>query len=139
MAPPRPGRPAGLRVSPAVLAALGLIGACKPDPGETQPCLDFATETDTDSDSDSDSVGPCLDYDTDTDSDSVGPCLDVPPDTDTDTVGPCLSPPIDTDTDTDTSAPSERRGDRSDARNRVLDRGVLPADVAERLRRRSRP
>jgi hypothetical protein len=124
MAPPR--------LNPSVLAALGLIGACKMDGCGVGPCLDVAVDTDTDS------VGPCLSP-IDTDTDTVGPCLDYDTDTDTDPVGPCLSPPIDTDTDTDTAAPSERRGGRADARERVLDRGVLPADVAERLRRRSRP
>jgi len=49
------------------------------------------------------------------------------------TVGPCLSQIEDTDTDepdTDASA------DVGDALQEVLHRGVLPADVAERLRRK---
>jgi hypothetical protein len=132
--PPRP-------IPPSILVALGLA-ACG-------PCLDIAVPTDTDdTDTDTDTgVGPCLSPPLDTgDTDTgVGPCLDVPP---PDTgVGPCLSPPLDTgdtseppstaDTaaDPDTDAPAAFSGARRDALIEELVRsGVLPADVAARLR-----
>lgn len=92
----------------SVLVALGLVSACRNnDTDSFGPCLDFATE----------------DTGTDVDTDTFGPCLDVPPDTDV-------------DTDTDTAPPAARRRAPTDATRRVLDRGVLPDDVAKLLNHR---
>lgn len=119
-------------------ASTSSVGPCLSPPGETVgPCLDSVT------------VGPCLEPQTGT----VGPCLDVPPGTST---GVCLQPPPttgstggDTDTDTDTDSDSDGgtdtgttggagEGQAADPRGailgRLLDSGVLPADVASKLR-----
>jgi hypothetical protein len=99
-------------------------------------------------------VGPCLeDVGTcfsDTNQD-VGPCLEPPFD-----AGPCLSPPYDAGPDAEdagvgpcldidpdagqpdadvTMAPAPRPNSRAAVQSRLLASGVLPPDVAERLRR----
>lgn len=149
------------RLPPSLLVALGLVG-CGPavDDGTTEgnsgssstggsastvgPCLDVIT------------VGPCLVPPSTT----VGPCLDATLDT---TIGPCLLPPltgstgtgsgtgtdtdVDTDTDTDTDGSEGTDGGttggasegqtaepRGAILGRLLDAGVLPPDVASKLR-----
>lgn len=130
-----------------LLVALGL-GGCGDDDGGTSgmtttACLiapftesaESLTATDSATGQDTESA-------TDTESSTVGPCLIAPPgtassgtDTDTDTGS---------DTGTDTGDSSTTAGSTSDAQlddhdaivDRLLDRGVLPPDVAARLRAR---
>lgn len=84
-------------------------------------------------------VGPCLSQI----EDSAGPCLDYPPDSGNDSggdTGPCLDYPVDTgdtgDTGSTDAERAARSGSRDDATQRVLDRGILPADVAKLLAKR---
>lgn len=132
------------KLSPSMLVVLGL--ACS----RTPP-----------------TVGPCLSQPYDPSAGDVGPCLSPPADpgdpgttgeptepTDPDApdeppVGPCLSPPAPTGGIADASASTimealqepaashEPAASRSVALERVLARATLPADVAERLRKRT--
>ncbi|MDG1482555.1 MAG: hypothetical protein P8R54_23390 [Myxococcota bacterium] len=111
----------------AILAALGVaVSACgekDEDTGDTSvgPCLSEQIDT-----------GPCLDYMSDTgDTGDTGDTIDT---------GPCLDYPADTG---DTGAASDtgstddaRSGSRDDATRRILDRGILPEDIAKRLAKR---
>ena len=97
-------------------------------------------------------VGPCLSQPYDPSAGDVGPCLSPPVDptgddttggTDTGDeppIGPCLSPPAPgpegPDAPTPSPTPQTAAATRDDALERVLARATLPADVAERLRRR---
>jgi hypothetical protein len=115
------------KLSPSLLAVLGL--ACARTPPTVGPCLSPPYEPPVEDTGDSGTTGEPTD---------PGP-VDEPP------IGPCLSPPapepaIDSPgaTASATAAP-EPAGSRRDALERVLARATLPADVAERLRRRSEP
>ena len=106
----------------SVLVALGLTAAAAVQPGcVLGPCLDVVGETDsgpegTDPDSDSDS-----DSDSDTTPVDTGPCLDFAVES------------IDTRYPEQETAQGNTIGTPAD---RVLDRGVLPEDVAALLRQR---
>ncbi len=111
----------------SVLMALGLTAAAtQTGCGVFGPCLDFAVETDTGPEgTDSDT-----DTDTDTDSDSDTTAVDT---------GPCLDfavESIDTRYPEQETAQGNTSGTPAD---RVLDRGVLPEDVAQLLRQRREP
>jgi len=110
----------------SILAALGVaVSACgggekDEDTGDTSvaPCLSEQIDT-----------GPCLDYMSETgetgDTGDTGPCLDYPADTG------------DTGAASDTgSTDAARSGSRDDATRRVLDRGILPEDIAKLLAKR---
>lgn len=137
------------KLPPSMLLALGLTGCGdEPDMGvclsvtgpATNTTNDSATSTTaTSTTGESEEVGPCLD---------VGPCLfDVPPLPETSTSGTDTGTGDDTGTDTgsgtDTGGSGSSSGgmfgpesDREEALQRMIDRGALPPDVAERLRRR---
>lgn len=151
------------KLPPSMLLTLGLAcsdGKSSDDTSTVNACLSPPEET-TDV-----ATGPCLDVDpTEV---ATGPCLDVGPLTGTtdtgttgttdgadSTFGPCLSPEPPTGTGTDTGTGTGTGGEtdtdgttgmmndappssRAAAIERVLDRGTLPADVAARLRDRSR-
>jgi hypothetical protein len=110
----------------SVLVALGLTAAAQPGCGVLGPCLDIAVETDTDPGG--------TDPDTDTDSDSDSDSDTTPVDT-----GPCLDfavESIDTRYPDQETAQGNTIGTPAD---RVLQRGVLPEDVAALLRQRREP
>ncbi len=111
-------------LSPSVLMALGITGAAS-QAAKCGPCLDIAVESDTDTDTNTDTDS---DTDTDADSDSdsesdtdTGPCLDIAPEYRS------AQPPMGFE-------PGSAVG--ADVVNRVIERGVLPDDVAVRLRAR---
>ena len=110
----------------SVLLALGLAAA---------GCGD----KDDDDDGDDTYTGPCLDYPTDT-----GPCLSPPEDTgDTgetggDDTGPCLDVAEVQDADAGPVVPDDAPEAHKDFVHRVLERGVLPDDVAALIRDRRR-
>lgn len=62
-----------------------------------------------------------------------GPCLDIAVETDTDP-----DSDSDSDADSDTDPDSDSEVSQNDPTERLLDRQVLPADVAARLARRTR-
>ena len=122
---------------PSMLVVLGL--ACSRTPPTVHPCLSQPYDPNP-----GDDVGPCLSPPVEPPpDDDVGPCLsppEEPPPDDAD-VGPCLSPPrpqqasVELDVHEPSATPGAA-GSRQDALERVLARATLPADVAERLRRR---
>lgn len=127
------------KLPPSVLIALGLSVACAGDCGGglLGPCLEPMPPEEPD-------VGPCLSERPNPPPEPpLEPCLSVqpdpqPPEPD---LGPCLSPPAPPDPPPPSGedaglrrAPGEERLAREDVRKRVLARGVLPADVAERLK-----
>jgi hypothetical protein len=134
------------RLPPALLIALGLI-ACGDDSTEvsTSACLSFtgepATETGSSgsgsetSDGTGTTFGPCLDVEppTSTTSGSTGSGSD-----DSTTVGPCLGPELPTSTgESDSSGTTTDSGgaaDRDELVQTLIGRGVLPDDVAAKLR-----
>lgn len=141
-----------------------MLGLACTDQDTLGPCLSPATTDD----GSSPTVGPCLDVDPSVTSEvgTSGSGTTSIGSTDTgstgadSTVGPCLSPPepstgtdtgtdTGTGTDTDTGTGTDTDGttgmmndapppSRAAALERVLERGVLPPDVAARLRDRSR-
>jgi hypothetical protein len=137
------------RIPVPILLALGL-GGCS----TVSACLSIAaTEGGTDISTTGPclqppDVGPCLDPFTTGSCLAEGPCLD--PDT---TTGPCLgiatsedsgssgsstetgTGSTDTGTETGTGEDSSTTTARSDVLKRLLDRGVLPDDIAARLER----
>ena len=133
------------RLSPSILAALGLAACTGATPGGDtgkdspyySPCLTSPVDTyaDTDTDSDSDS-----DADTDTGTTETGGSGTI--------IGPCLSPTYDTggstaDTGTvgtDTGASDDPPPNPSSAAilGRLKVGQVLPSDVLERIERKSR-
>jgi hypothetical protein len=142
------------RLPPALLIALGLI-ACGDDGTEvsTSACLSFtgepATETGS-SGSGSDSGSDSGSETSDGTGTTFGPCLDVEPPTstttggtgsgsdDSTTVGPCLVPEPPTSTgESDSSGTTTDSGgaaDRDELVQTLIGRGVLPDDVAAKLR-----
>jgi hypothetical protein len=115
----------------SVLLALGLAAAgCgdKDDDDEgddtyTGPCLDYPADT-----------GPCLGA-----GDDTGPCLDVPEDSGSsggDDTGPCLDVAEVRDADAGPVVPDDAPEAHKDFVHRVLERGVLPDDVAALIRGR---
>ena len=91
-------------------------------------------DKDDDDEGDDTYTGPCLDYPTDT-----GPCLSPPEDTgDTggQDTGPCLDVAEVRDADAGPVVPEDAPEAHKDFVNRVLDRGVLPDDVAALIRGR---
>ena len=102
----------------SVLVALGLTAATQTGCGVLGPCLDIAVETDTDPE------GTDPDSDSDSDSEPVdtGPCLDFAVES------------IDTRYPEQQTAQGNTIGTPAD---RVLERGVLPDDVAALLRERN--
>jgi hypothetical protein len=103
----------------------GSVGPCLSPPEET-----FGTDTDTSGDTGSSGLGSSGGSDTGSGTDGGS------------TLGPCLAPPGLLPDDTPDSlaldtSPAAPAGSRRAALERVLDRGVLPADVAARLRRAS--
>ena len=108
------------KVPPSVLAALGLVGIASQE-GCFGPCLDMAVETGDPSDSgDTDSDSDDSDSDSDTEDSDTGPCLEAPPEQE---VGSEVPLPI--------------TGEGQRVKGEVLDRGVLPDDVAKLLKDRS--
>jgi hypothetical protein len=144
------------RIPPQILAALGLVVACGPDDGSdtgvsgclsppaetvTGPCLDIAPQTSTTgSTSSSSSTGADATGADATGADSTGGTSGSGTSGTSDasdggfetTVGPCLAPPPDGADPGDD--PSTVAGTVDDVRTRVIDSGVLPPDVAARLR-----
>jgi len=143
------------RLPPALLLALGL--SCGDDSQGTTTGMDPTVDpNETTVDPNETTTGPCLStsgFTSTSPSSSVGPCLDVGDDATTTTMGetstgPCLAPePPDSsgssdgggsdDTGTSTGGSTgmlEAPADRETALRRVLERGALPADVAQRLR-----
>jgi hypothetical protein len=109
----------------SVLLALGLAAA---------GCAD----KDDDDEGDDTYTGPCLDYPTDT-----GPCLSPPEDTGGDSgssggddTGPCLDVAEVRDADAGPVLPTGTPEAHQDFVHRVLERGVLPDDVAALVRAR---
>ena len=157
-----PSSPKPRQLSPAVLAAIGLSSACRLGPclkfaePNTGPCL---SPVDTDTGPQDTDIGPCLDIaphsdspgdsrdSTDSRPDSgdsqdsvVGPCLNIPPDTGCDSgdsgcdsgqqaraVDGGMARVLD-------AARSELTQAFTVAVDAVLERRVLPEDVAARLR-----
>ena len=145
------------RLPPSMLVALGLAAAPAAPGCTVSSCLDVAgPEGETSSTGmveGSSTVGPCLDVDPST----VGPCLDVVPGTSsgggTDTdgtgsgtgtgtgsgTGTGTGTGTDGDSDTDTDGGTSTGGaaagpdERGAVLGRLLDAGVLPADVAAKL------
>ncbi|MCA9708240.1 MAG: hypothetical protein KDK70_20475 [Myxococcales bacterium] len=134
------------KLPPSVVLALGLV-ACGDDgsqESEAGPCLSIdptevgsTSNTSNTSTSGTGSTGSTGSTGEGTSSTGVA---DV-------STGPCLSPPestTSTATGSDSGSDSDTGGikfdlgapTRNDATRRVLERGTLPADVAERLRRR---
>ena len=147
-------------IDPRILLALGLAGTgCKWLTEDTTPCLNIAIPVDSGADSDSETdgagieMGACLNI-------AVSPCLeplkeepppptDDPPAEDTPKtkvpikgprVGPCLKIRMPDPDEEETPEPIDKKDDGarapSDVEQDVLDRGVLPADVAELVRAR---
>lgn len=122
------------KLPPSLLAVLGL--ACARTPPTVGPCLSQPY------DPSAGEVGPCLSPPAE---DPAEPTEPEPEPTEPEPpVGPCLSPPAPSTSVSDASGSSvsldvadapEAPGTRRDALARVLDRGTLPPDVAERLRR----
>ena len=100
------------KLDATIVLALGLTTACG-DKEDTGPCLDFPVDTG----EDTGETGPCLDYATDAaESDELrAPGQPSEPQTE--------------DATTET---------REQATQRVLERGVLPQDVAKLLSKRNR-
>ena len=105
---------AAKKLPTSVLVALGLAGlACKTGGDDlTGPCLDFPVETGNQGDSGGDSGA----------SDAVGPCLDMPDGMTSAVPGAILA--------------VEQAATGQIAVGWVLDRGVLPDDVAALLKHR---
>ena len=109
-----------------------VMGPClsPPPPDVMGPCLSMRPP---------DAVGPCLDFDPD----AFGPCLSIippPPDVQDDAVpmGPCLSMREGKAPQPEATQPAPETAKatpRDAVVGRVLARGGLPDDVAERLRR----
>lgn len=141
------------KLPPSILLALGL--ACGDDEGSSDTVVDTCLSPATTNDGTLSAcldIGPCLSttgLPTNTSTGmadsssgaevSTGPCLSPPETTGTDT-GSESSSGTETGVDTGTSTGADMMGDqvtsRSAAVERVLERGALPPDVAERLRRR---
>jgi hypothetical protein len=127
---------ASAKLQHSVLLALGLAAGCgdkeEDDETDSGPCLDVPADTDT---------SACLDYPADTDTDTdTGPCLSPPEDSgssgeDTGT-GPCLDVAEVREADAGPVVPDDAPAAHKDFVNRVLDRGVLPDDVAALIRSR---
>jgi hypothetical protein len=106
------------------------IGVCLQPPMDVGPCLEPPMD-----------VGPCLDMDPDAgDSDADTEDSDVEEE---DTFGPCLSPPYDPPEDASRAPAPEKPAPTHTADagwaqsyDRLVERGALPPDVAERLKRR---
>jgi hypothetical protein len=154
------------KLPPSLLVALGLVG-CGPSvevppagtdtgTGEslegpmTTACLECPIDT-----CDDVTTGPCLAEA------EVSGCLSPPQSTSDTTTGPCLEPDVtfinpdtetvtgsgtDTDTDTDTDgtgsssttgATADARSQRDDLLRKLVEGGVLPPDLATRLRGRA--
>ena len=136
------------KLPPTLLIALGLVG-CGDDGGEvsTSACLSLGSMTSegtTDATAGSESSSS-----SDSNSETTfGPCLDAPLSTTstTDPTGTGTGTGTDTDPDTDTDTDATGTGesdssgsagaqDRDDVVRTLLDRGILPHDVATKLGR----
>lgn len=150
------------RLPASVLAALGLTAAapsCRDEP-EVRPCLNVVVPQPVDADPD---TGPAAPPDLDGGTEHVGPCLefvDEPPppplpepvDPPEPPIEPCLSPPApeppiepclriapprpDRPDAEPKSLPAPGAPEKAEVVRKVLDGGVLPEDVAARLRAR---
>jgi hypothetical protein len=128
------------KLPPSLLIVLGL--ACtRTQPPTVGPCLSQPYDPTTED------PGPCLSPPEDPSTEDAGPCLSPPEEPGAEDVGPCLSPEPPSDgssTSTisqagdvhDLATTPATAGSRRVALDRVLARGTLPPDVAERLRRR---
>jgi hypothetical protein len=104
-----------VKLEHAVMLALGLAAGCG--------------DKDDDDDGDDTGFGPCLDYPVDTG--DTGPCLEPGDDT-----GPCLDVAEVTAAEAGPELPAEASDSLAGFVDRVLERGVLPDDVAALLEKK---